>query len=198
LNNDTLRKQLRARRAGLTSDEQRRATLAAYERIRRLQRFRRARRIAAYVGCKGELDPMPLLHLAFSLGKQCYLPVLHPFLNGRLWFAPWTPDMPMRANRFGIPEPPCHADRIIKPQWLDLVITPLLGFDSACHRLGMGGGFYDRTFAMTRSNMGASRPCLLGVAHDIQRCDSIPKRPWDIKLDAVVTPSRLYMCTAID
>ena len=166
--------------------------LAVFEQVRRLDRFRRARRIAAYVGSKGELDPMPLLHLAFAQGKQCYLPVLHPFLAGRLWFTAWTPNTPMQRNRFGIPEPVCDAARIIRPQWLDLVITPLLGFDAQCHRLGMGGGYYDRTFAMKRFTKGRHRPWLLGIAHEVQRCERIQTAPWDVRPDAVITPSKMY------
>lgn len=137
---------------------------------------------------------MPLLHLAFSTGKRCYLPVLHPFLTGRLWFAPWTPTTPMQLNRFDIPEPVYRPAEICKPQWLDIIITPLLGFDQRCHRLGMGGGFYDRTLARLRNSNATRGTLLLGVAHDIQECEQLAVAPWDISLDDIITPRRHYHC----
>ena len=192
--NKELRGLLRRRRLNLSPREQQLASLAITERIARLPEFRRARHIAAYVGNKGEIDPMPLLHLAHAMNKHCYLPVLHPFLGGRLWFVPWTPGTPMQLNRFDIPEPLFEPRAIRKPRWLDLVVTPLLGFDEHCHRLGMGGGFYDRTFAHKRRLPAVAKPCLLGVAHDVQRCESISTAPWDVRLDGIVTPSRCYRC----
>ena len=198
MTNTELRRLLRRRRQQLSPEQQQQTSLAISSRISALPEFKRARRIAAYVGSKGEVDPMPLLHLAYALGKHCHLPVLHPFLPGRLWFVPWTPDTPMQFNRFDIPEPLFSRRSICKPQWLDLVVTPLLGFDEQCHRLGMGGGFYDRSFAFKRHAKQLSRPCLIGVAHDVQRCESISVAPWDIKLDRVVTASTHYRCHAVD
>lgn len=196
MTNTKLRRELRLKRQQLSREDQQRASLAIGTRLSALPEFRRARRIAAYVGRKGEIDPMPLLHLAHTMGKHCYLPVLHPFLPGRLWFVPWSPGTPMRLNRFDIPEPVFDRDRICKPRWLDLVITPLLGFDKQCHRLGMGGGFYDRTFAQTRHAKFTSKPCLVGVAHDVQRCETLPVAPWDVALHDVITPTHRYHCHA--
>ena len=194
MTNNELRRELRRRRQQVPPEQQQRASIAIAARIATSSEFGRSRRIAAYVGSKGEIDPMPLLHLAYDMGKHCYLPVLHPFLRGRLWFVPWTPYTPMQFNRFGIPEPLFARDRICKPQWLDLVITPLLGFDEHCHRLGMGGGFYDRTFAMKRTAKRHGKPKLFGVAHDIQRCESLHVAPWDISLDNIITPTQRYRC----
>ncbi len=191
-----LRRRLRRLRAAIPEAELRAASAAVSARVATLPAFRRARRIAAYVGSKGEIDPMPLLYLAWLSGKQCFLPVLHPFLPGRLWFLPWRPGMPMVVNRFGIPEPPCNASRQCKPQWLDLVLMPLLGFDDRCHRLGMGGGFYDRTFAFVHRQHFHSRPALIALAHDVQRCDAIPLMPWDVRPSMIVTPTTLLACKA--
>ena len=64
---------------------------------------------------------------------------------------------------------------------------PLVGFDRLGHRLGMGGGFYDRTFAA--ESWRFRRPCLIGVAHDCQEVEQLSAQPWDVPLDALVTPS---------
>ena len=183
----TLRKELKRRRRQLSEHERLAAANAAIGHVVRHPRYRSARRIAAFVGSHGELDPLPLLNHAAAHGKTCYLPVLHPFQSGRLWFCRWQPGEPMRVNRFGITEPLPHWKRIIPPRNLDLVLIPLLGFDDACHRLGMGAGFYDRTLAFVLRTHHARRPFLLGFAHATQRVPSLINRPWDVPLDAIAT-----------
>lgn len=93
----------------------------------------------------------------------------------------------MAANRFGIPEPPITSGGLLPARQLDLVLVPLLGFDDECNRLGMGGGFYDRTFAFLRFRRHLRRPFLLGFADEAQHVPSLPAKPWDVRLDAVVT-----------
>ncbi len=191
---DELRRQLRQWRIGLGPVARQHASLAINFRLSRLPSFRRARHVAAYVGNKGEIDPMPLLHLAHLMGKACYLPSLHPFLPGRLWFMRWTPGMPMVPNRFGIPEPLCDSARRRGAQWMDLILMPLLGFDRHCHRLGMGGGFYDRTLSFARTRRQSRRPVLIGLAHDAQRCEDLPVAPWDVSPHMIVTPTVCVAC----
>lgn len=135
---------------------------------------------------------MPLLESAAAAGKAVYLPVLHPFRSGRLWFVRWRPGEPLRMNRFGIAEPMIRANRLRPARHLDLVIVPLLGFDATCRRLGMGGGYYDRSFAFTARHLRARRPFLVGLAGEHQQVTSLPRRAWDIVLDAVVTEARVY------
>ena len=187
-----LRQQLRKTRLALTAHMREQAAASAIEIVLRHPRFQRAQRIAGYIGSKGELDPTPLLEQAAAMNKRCYLPVLHPFRHGRLWFYRWNPEDRMTLNRFGIPEPDVRAGGLIAARDLDLVIVPLLGFDNACHRIGMGGGYYDRSFAFTRRLRHISAPFMLGFAHEAQRVDELPQRPWDVPMDAVVTQRKLY------
>jgi 5-formyltetrahydrofolate cyclo-ligase len=191
-----LRQQLRAARRGLGERERRLAAEQALQRIRSMRQFRNAGRIALYRGVDGELCPLPLAEHALSLGKTICLPVLHPFLHGRLLFCRWRPGEPMRRNRFGIEEPVPTGRNIIPASHLDLVVMPLLGFDPQCHRIGMGGGFYDRTFAFRRQRRILRSPCLVGFAHELQRLATIEQRPWDIQLDAVATNTTLYRASS--
>lgn len=152
----------------------------------------RARHIAVYLPNDGEIDPAFFMVLAQQLGKTCYLPVLHPILTNRLWFSRYTTRTPMHHNRFGIPEPhrPKVNDR--RAPWaMDVVLLPLVGFDANGGRLGMGGGFYDRTFAYTRHHCGP-RPRLIGLAHALQEVERLPVASWDIPLEAVVTDAGLH------
>lgn len=188
----TIRKQLRNIRRGLSRRERDIAARQAAERASRLRQFLNADRIALYRGVDGELCPLPLVETALSLGKTVCLPVLHPFIGGRLVFCRWQPGEAMRRNRFGIEEPIPTARNIIRPSHLDLVVMPLLGFDADCHRIGMGGGFYDRTFAFKQQRRFLKSPYLLGFAHERQRLQQIEQRPWDVPLDAVVTNAALH------
>jgi 5-formyltetrahydrofolate cyclo-ligase len=190
--NNHLRRSLRATRRQISSTELQRASTRVCQTLLAQREFLTARRIAGYVGNQGEIDPMPLLYLAHMMGKQCYLPILHPFLEGRLWFARWTPQTRMDLNRFNIPEPVFHHRQSCKPQFLDLILVPMLGFDAQCHRLGMGGGFYDRTLSFRLHRSRWTGPELFGLAHEAQRCDVLQVAPWDVRMDAVFTGQRIY------
>ena len=186
------RRKLRQIRNELSVEALRDASEQLAGQLLRQAAFTRAKRIAAYVGSKGEIDPMPLLHLAHDMGKQCYLPVLHPFLDGRLWFAPWTPQHDMRFNHFNIPEPVFRAHDCCLPQFLSLILVPLLGFDAQCNRLGMGGGYYDRTLAFRRFRRIWKGPHLYGLAHEQQRVELIRTQAWDVQLDRIFTGQHVY------
>lgn len=158
-----------------------------------LLRYGRARRIAAYVGANHEVDPMPLLVAAAKHAKQCYLPVLHPYRPGRLLFRRWRPGQRMVMNRYRIPEPAPGHSALIPARHLDLVLVPLLGFDHRCGRLGMGGGYYDRSFAFRRLRQGPARPLLVGLAFAVQQVPLVPRRAWDVPLDMVVTEADIVL-----
>ena len=187
-----LRKELKQRRRQLSESERIVAANTAIQHVIRHPRYRSAQRIAAFVGSQGEIDPLPLLDHAVALKKHCYLPVLHPFLHGRLWFCRWQPGEPMQINRFGILEPLPHWRKTTPARNLNLIIVPLLGFDKQCHRLGMGGGFYDRTLAFVKRIRHSRRPFLLGFAHANQEVPLLVQKSWDIPLDAVATNEGIY------
>jgi 5-formyltetrahydrofolate cyclo-ligase len=181
----------RARRA-LSPREQHHHSLGFVRQARRIGWLWRARQIAAYLAADGELDPAPLFPLLVLTGKRLYLPVLRPPPQQKLWFARHFLGGPLRLNRFAIPEPPL-GQRDRRPPWrLDTLLLPLVAFDAACNRLGMGGGFYDRTLAHLRGCQAWRRPRLIGVAHECQKVEALPVRPWDIPLDLVITERRVY------
>ncbi len=150
--------------------------------------FRRARRLAIYLAKGGEVDLSPLVSRAWQAGKRCYLPALE---RGRLRFLPYAADTPLRPNRYGIAEPVVAARRHAPPATLDLVVLPLVGFDRSGHRLGMGGGYYDRTFAFQGRRLRWRRPLLIGAAYGFQRVPELAVNPWDVPLDAVATEEGL-------
>ncbi|MDX1587539.1 MAG: 5-formyltetrahydrofolate cyclo-ligase [Oleiphilaceae bacterium] len=186
-----LRRQLRARRRALTKRQQRQAAHALLRQLNRLPALQQAKHIALYWPADGEIDPRPWMHSLWRQRRRtCYLPVLHPVHHNRLWFRPVHRNTPLRANRFGIPEPvgrgPGRA-----PWTLDAVLMPLVGFSADGGRLGMGGGFYDRTFAF-KHHQPAGNPRLIGLAHELQRVEALPQASWDIPVQQVVTDRGCY------
>ncbi|MDN3525041.1 5-formyltetrahydrofolate cyclo-ligase [Halomonas sabkhae] len=188
-NRRTLRRELRRRRRQLDSRQQQLAARRLCHGLRQLPELFRARRVALYLPNDGEIDPTPLLPWLARRGANAYLPVLRPLASNSLWFVHYHADTPMVTNRFGISEPDRRyaAHRAHRqPAWtLNAILLPLVGFDDEGQRIGMGGGFYDRTLAFTRRP--GPRPSLIGVAHECQRVERLPVEPWDVPLDAIVS-----------
>jgi 5-formyltetrahydrofolate cyclo-ligase len=148
--------------------------------------FLRAKRIGIYLANDGEVDPSIILDICHKTGKQCFLPVIHPIKINRLHFARYTKDSQLTANCFGILEPCLKHSAIVRPWSLNLILMPLVGFDRQGNRLGMGGGFYDRTLAFT-ARMQYPVPRLVGLAHSFQELDNISPQAWDIPLNHIIT-----------
>jgi 5-formyltetrahydrofolate cyclo-ligase len=186
-----LRRQMRSQRRALSAHEQRLASAMALSRILGHPLFLRARHIALFLPNDGEIDISELLPTAWGMRKHCYLPILAS-PGQRLVFAPMEKDSRLELNRYGIPEPIANRRQLRQPRQLDLVLTPLVAFDAQGNRIGMGGGYYDRSFAFLRRHQHWRRPHLLGVAHDFQRVEQLPRQPWDVPLDGVFTDQRFY------
>lgn len=188
-----LRAALRQRRRALSPSEQRQAGIALVRQLLNMPQLLRAQYVALYLACDGEIDARATAQQLWKMGKQVYLPVLRPDKHGELWFVAYTPDMPLRANRFGIPEPDFRRSPRLPPTRFDVVLMPLVGFDRSGARLGMGGGFYDRTFAF-KAEKSEGKPYLVGLAHSCQEVASLASAAWDIPLFAIATERELIHC----
>lgn len=154
-------------------------------RIRSLEQYRQAKRIALYFAVNGEINLDAIWSSAPLQGKFCYFPTLNED-NLTLSFLPATPATSFKKNRYGIPEPDVDHRLAIPTEELNLILMPLVAFDVRCTRLGMGAGYYDRTFK------DKTDCTLFGVAYQFQRVDFIQPHPWDIPLDAVITQRAIY------
>lgn len=182
-----LRRRLRERRRLLGDTESRAAARALVHHLGAHPLVRRARRLAVYWPHDGEIDPTGLVELAWRRGQQVFLPVLWNLGGNRLRFAPLEPDSRWVRNRYGIPEPLVPARRMRHAAQLDLLVVPLVAADRNGRRLGMGGGYYDRSLAFLRGRRGWRRPRLLGAAYHFQLVKQLPADPWDVGLDGLVT-----------
>ena len=189
-NCQAIRRAIRVQRRALPAATAERYAVQLADNARNCPLLLNSRQIAGFLPADGEMDPLPLMQQLWLLGKRIYLPVLVPFRSTQLWFARFEPGDELVANRYGILEP--VRRQLIKPTALDLVLTPLVAFDVQGHRIGMGGGFYDRSFAFLLRRNHWHRPRLLGIAYELQRLPAIEVNHWDIPLDAIVTESRLY------
>lgn len=186
-----LRRTLQRQRAALAPAEQATLSAQAVHHLHTQRAFRNAQHIALYLPVRGEADPRGLRQHA--LPKQhFYLPVLSPFRDSRLWFVRWDNTTRFRLNRFRIPEPYPDYHRSRPARWLDVVVTPLVAFDAQGTRMGMGGGFYDRTFAFKRTRLQSRRPTLCGFAYHFQKTDHLQRQRWDIPLDQAVSDAGFF------
>lgn len=186
-----LRKQLRRQRARLPQAQQQAYSKQAVQQLSRHRLFRSARNIALYLPVRGEADPRPLLKSAHTK-QRFFLPVLSLSRNSKLIFVEWNSKTRFRNNHFNIPEPVLARRNILSPRQLDLVISPLVAFDQQGSRLGMGGGFYDRSFAFKRW-VKHPKPALIGFAYPFQRVDCLDRQTWDIPLDGSCTADGLVL-----
>lgn len=187
-----LRRRLRQQRRALGRQAQRQAARGLHRQLAQHPLFRRARHVALYLPNDGEIDPRPLLRAAQRRGKATYLPVLSPWPRSKMVFQRITAGEALRSNRFGIAEPRRNRARQRKIWALDLILLPLVGFDRHGGRLGMGGGFYDRSLAYRKMRKNWHKPTLLGLAHECQQVDRLAMASWDVPLQATVTDKAWY------
>ena len=191
----SLRKTLRHRRRALPQHQQLMAARGMVKQLLRSGELRRAKRVALYLPADGELDPTLLMYWLRRFHISVYVPVLRPSITPALWFIRITETTQLTRNRFNLLEPimPLYAHRSARcPAWaLDIVLMPLVGFDAQGGRLGMGGGFYDRTFGpMHHTERGGKCPRLIGIAHDTQEVAQLPLATWDVPLGMIITGTR--------
>jgi 5-formyltetrahydrofolate cyclo-ligase len=184
---------------------ERRKALAPAERIAAAQGLRRSleqlpeyltdARVAGYWATQGELPLNLVIPPLAQRGQQFLLPVVSK--GQTLKFAPWRAGEDVQPNRYGIPEP-TDTSELFEPFQIDLVLVPLLGFDRRGHRLGYGGGYYDRSFAFLNDQVRPTEPLLVGIAYAFQELPQLDEADWDVPLDFIATERELIDCTGAD
>jgi 5-formyltetrahydrofolate cyclo-ligase len=180
---------LRAQRRAVPAAQRAHAAALAAHHADHAFHLRHGQRIALYASLPEELDTAPLIELARRRGCRLYLPRIER-RTGRMRFV--SMGRQQSFNHLGIAEP--IGGEVLGARWLDLVFLPLVGFDARGMRLGMGGGYYDRTFAFRRTRRVWKRPLLVGFAYDLQRVPHLESAPHDVLLDAIVTEKGATRC----
>lgn len=187
LDKQQLRRDIRARRRAMDQAQQQAASQSLLQNLINSPPFQSSQHIAFYLANEGEIDPHPLLDAAWQQGKRCYLPILDGNGENRLFFAPYTPDTELIPNRYDIPEPRHTPDQLHPGNELDLILVPLVAVDLEGNRMGMGKGFYDRTFEFRRTDKQCRKPILIGLAHSFQQIAKMQANEWDVPLEGLAT-----------
>ncbi|WP_319381657.1 5-formyltetrahydrofolate cyclo-ligase [Thiomicrorhabdus sp.] len=186
-----IRRQIRNRRQNLSHQQQnlhsRQVLDTLIETLFQEEEFHSPLKIAIFLSQDGELETRPTIHYLWQQKRhQVYLPVLETQPEWHMGFAAYHPASSMKVSRYGIEEPDLQPHQHLNGEEMDLVFMPLVAFDGNGHRLGMGGGFYDRSFAF-KLKKPTAKPKLIGWAHSCQSVSKLPNEPWDVPLDGIVT-----------
>jgi 5-formyltetrahydrofolate cyclo-ligase len=181
-----LRKQLRAARRSMSAAEHHGLSTLAAASIMRHRLFSAGKRVALYLPFDGELDTSALMGAARQRGVELFVPVIADRRHRLLRF--YRLEGRTEPGAFGILVPRLRTTPV-SPQWLDLIIVPLVGVDGNGRRLGLGGGFYDRALRFRRRRRYWMGPHLMGLAFDCQRTRVEFAEPWDVRLNSLATES---------
>jgi 5-formyltetrahydrofolate cyclo-ligase len=190
-----LRQSLADQRRALTPPQRIAAAQGLRRSLEQLPEYLTDARVAGYWASHGELPLNLVIPPLAARSQQFLLPVIGK--GKRLRFAPWQSGEEVRPNHYGIPEPAAPRE-LLEPFQLDLVLVPLLGFDRRGHRLGHGGGYYDRSFAFLKKQVRPTEPLLVGIAYAFQELPQIEAADWDVTLDFVATERELIDCSTTD
>lgn len=185
-----LRQTFQAIRGRFSAAYRREAAMAAAEIFSSLPAFKASQHIGCYLPFNHEFDSQPMIERIWQAKKTCYLPVL--LADKSLAFVCYQNGEALHHNRYGILEP-VNISRQLAASELDIVIMPLIAFDDQGHRLGTGGGYYDRTFAFLPLSK-THKPLCLGLAYAAQQAEQLPADAWDIALNSVITEKGLIFC----
>ena len=182
------RQNLRNRRKNLSSQERAIASLKISKNLLQSNLLSTSTAISIYLHNDGEVDSECIVKNCSVKKTSFYVPIINNDDSKLLLFSKYGHQMRFKKNKYGIREP--ENPSLMDAHFLDIVIMPLVGFDRTGNRIGMGGGFYDRTFQFL-SGRKKIKPLLIGLAYSIQEVANIPNRPWDIPLNFIATENEI-------
>lgn len=187
---NALRSQIKKQRRQTSIFQQRQSEQDCLNKLIRFNKFQHANKIGIYLHAFGEIYTHKIIEYAFQHGKEVYLPKVSPTRQALVWSKislHQYRNQRFVKHRLGMLEP--ISARVLHISQLDFLIMPLLACDYLGTRIGMGGGFYDKTLARA-----PHKPYRLGLAHHFQFIQQpLPREKWDQPLDALLTPQQLYV-----
>jgi len=187
IDKQTLRQQLRARRKDLSDDAVRAASAAVCRHAVSFPAYRSAASVTAYIASENEIETTDIIDDATQTGRPLYLPRMleEPAL------VRWQPDQPLRRSRLGVLEPESAVSE--DPETPAIAFLPVVGWDRAGARLGRGGGFYDRLLKRLEP-----LPLCVGLAYELQEITELPREPWDVPVQFIITEKGIVRCGDAD
>ncbi|WP_158589166.1 5-formyltetrahydrofolate cyclo-ligase [Alginatibacterium sediminis] len=184
------RQQLRRARQNLTIEQKQQESAQVLGRLFNMPQIQHAKMIASYQSSNEELQTKAINQTLEHGCQQYCLPILHPFRPGHLLFQKHDSTTKMRRNKFGLDEPALDARHVVPLKDVNVMLVPLVGFDDKCQRIGMGGGYYDRSLIWLNPS------CItIGLAFECQKTTHIDVQAWDQSLDFVITSRQVWRRT---
>ena len=180
-----LRTEMKAQLADMSDETRRAASARACDRLMGIEAFNHATVVMHYMPLVSEVDLTPVALRSFQLNKMVCVPRVDWHRREMVPVEVISfDDRVMDIDEHGVRTP--RFGRVVSPTMLDLVVVPGLAFDPHGHRLGRGGGYYDRFLSRLRD--GATKVALV---FDCQIIDDVPAVDHDVPVDAVVTDRRV-------
>jgi len=176
-----LRQDFKIKRLAISAAQRMQAAEAIAQQLVKLPEWLSANYIAGYWATGGEV-PLHVVQMRVQSPKVWCLPIVQA--DKTLKFAPWRSGDPLVSNQYGIPEPDISSKSALDASGISIILLPLLAYTRSGARLGMGGGYYDRSFAFSHAQ--SSPPMLIGIAYSSQEADLLPSEAWDIQLDMLI------------
>jgi len=194
LDKKSLRASLRRQRQAISQASQRKAAMGLASQLKNLAEVRASMLAGMYLASDGEIDLGPSMEWFWDNHIETCVPIIQNQTK-ILRFATVGRNTVLIKNRLGILEPKMNENETLEIGKLDILLMPLVAFDTYGNRLGMGGGFYDSTLKANR-DAGGQEPLRIGVAHEFQRVEKIEPDPWDMPIDMVVTDCVMHDFTS--
>ena len=190
---DVYRKWLRSQkikaRDSLSAEARMKKSESICRKILELDAYHRAKTVMLYKYTRGEVQLTALeTENGHATEKKRFVYPLCIENRKMLAIAPINCDIKSAAwncGAFGIAEPDPEQGKIVEPEEIDLVICPCSSFDECGHRLGMGGGYYDRFLP------SCTKAAVIAVAFEAQKSEMVPVQAWDVPVETVVTAQRV-------
>lgn len=174
------------RRTISPEDRQKKGEQAAHRFIQS-SLFHSSHHIACYAAGDNEFCSDAIIKHIWKMKKNCYLPVLTEKI---LTFVAYREGDHLKKNRYRILEP--LAENHFPIDNIQVVLVPLVAFDLQGNRIGMGAGYYDRTFAFLKK-MPERKIRLIGLGYEFQHIEALPHDEWDVPLDGILTEKKLRL-----
>ena len=180
-----IRQNMMLMRSALTTEEREKYSEEVLKILIQLENFKKARAIASFVDFRNEVSMAPINDYILEANKALFLPYID-MATKTMTFHKVNDLSELNLSKFGILEPNPSIHERIDINTIDLVLTPGVAFDHTGHRLGYGGGFYDRFFE--KLNQSVPR---IGIAFSLQQIDKIPLEEHDLPLTGLITEEGL-------
>lgn len=189
LDKKSIRKEIMEKRSKLTWEIIKEKSHIIEERLFNLEEYQKSNFIFSFISFKDEVHTHEIIKNSLNMGKRIGVPVT--VIKPRKLLVSELKDFEkeLEIGYYGILAPKKEYQRILSPNIVDLVLVPGVAFDVEGYRVGYGGGYYDRFFSSLKKDV-----IKIGLCYDLQILSQVPRDPYDIPVDLIISENRLIYC----